>query len=275
MSEFLLAENLANVCDDEAQKAELYQEEGSRVARHLNSHRRHWSNMEWIGQNRRIVTAIGILLFAAFMICLWREPNPSSWMIQAGNFLTIVCGTFISEDATSITTGLMIGAGKLSPASGLLACFIGIFVGDFGLWYIGHQLRKVARRDGLAATEKRFWWLPGGITRDVSPFAAWLDRKGWIAILAARCLPGSRFPMYVAAGWSGWQPAKFAFWTLIGGAIWTPTIVLVVAWLGSSATEQLEYLVHSTIWSVLLIGGLLWATIWGIGKIAKRTEFPV
>ena len=29
MSEFLLAENLANVCDDEAQKAELYQEEGA------------------------------------------------------------------------------------------------------------------------------------------------------------------------------------------------------------------------------------------------------
>ena len=50
----------------------------------------------------------------------------------------IILATFASEDLTCITVGLLIGSNRLDAVIGLSGCFLGIFVGDVGLWLIGY-----------------------------------------------------------------------------------------------------------------------------------------
>ena len=58
-------------------------------------------------------------------------------------------GTFVSEDLTSITTGLLIRSGSVGLPAGLVACFLGIYFGDLGLWLGVEQTFAVAsRRNG-------------------------------------------------------------------------------------------------------------------------------
>src|SRR5262249_27802918 len=54
-----------------------------------------------------------------------------------GAVVAIALGTLVSEDLTCVTTGLLVRAGLLSYPSGAAACFLGIYVGDLGLWLTG------------------------------------------------------------------------------------------------------------------------------------------
>src|SRR5262249_26678474 len=51
--------------------------------------------------------------------------------------IAIMLGTFLSEDLTSIATGLLIQEGTLGWLPGILGCFLGIYFGDLGLWLLG------------------------------------------------------------------------------------------------------------------------------------------
>ena len=107
----------------------------------------------------------------------------------------IILATFASEDLTCIGVGLLIGSNQLDAVVGLSGCFLGIFVGDLGLWLIGYlaglgllQLPLVGR---LLPPQRR-----EGLRR-------WLDEPGAKALVAARFLPGARLPLYVASGLLG------------------------------------------------------------------------
>ena len=111
---------------------------------------------------------------------------------QLATALAIAAGTLISEDLTCIATGLLIGRGELSAATGVTACFLGIFLGDLGLWAIGHWLGRGASR----------WpWLGARLPRErLARLGDWLQRHAPAAIVTARFVPGLRLPLYVAAG---------------------------------------------------------------------------
>lgn len=140
--------------------------------------------------------------------------------------LAIAGGTFISEDLTCITTGLLIGRGELSAATGVAACFVGIFVGDLGLWIVGRWLRRGVRK----------WrWLDARLpSHRLAELGAWFDRHAPTAIVTARFVPGLRLPLYVAAGAVGRQPRAFVVWTLLAAAVWTPALVLASASVGEA-----------------------------------------
>src|SRR5262249_14614896 len=93
----------------------------------------------------------------------------------------IILATFGSEDLTCITAGLLARDGRLDLLVGLLGCFLGIFVGDLGLWLIGRLI-------GLGLLRRRWLGrlLPG---RRLDELGEWFDRRGWAAVLAARFLP--------------------------------------------------------------------------------------
>ena len=130
-------------------------------------------------------------------------------------------GTFVSEDLTCISTGLLIQEGVLAWWPGLIGCFLGIYVGDLGLWLLG----RFAGRQLLA----RPWIVPGR----VKALGQWFDDRGSIAIIAARFLPGTRLPLYVTAGMLGRNGWRFALWTLLAALAWTPLLVGGVALVGS------------------------------------------
>ncbi|MCG3127236.1 MAG: hypothetical protein CHACPFDD_02094 [Phycisphaerae bacterium] len=146
----------------------------------------------------------------------------------------ISAATFVSEDATCIATGLLIHSDQLNWALGLGACVLGIFLGDLGLWLAGRVFgrrmlgwRWVSTR--LPASRAEHW-------------GRWFDRRGWTAVLAARFLPGTRLPVYVAAGILGQRAGRFALWALLAALLWTPVLVLVVAALGEVVVAPIQRL---------------------------------
>jgi membrane protein DedA with SNARE-associated domain len=148
------------------------------------------------------------------------------------SILGIVLGTFVSEDLTCIATGLLIREGALGWWTGSLACFVGIYLGDLGLWLLGY----VAGRRALT------WrWVKSRLPADpAGRLDRWFEEKGWIAILAARFLPGTRLPLYLVAGIFGRKADRFALWTFIAAFVWTPLLVGGVALLGTEFVQFVE-----------------------------------
>lgn len=154
----------------------------------------------------------------------------SDWLHALG----ISAATFVSEDATCIATGLLIHSEQLNWAVGLGACVLGIFLGDLGLWLAGRVLgRRVLAWRWVSAR------LPAG---RVEHWGQWFDRRGWTAVLAARFLPGTRLPVYVAAGILGRRAGRFALWALLAALLWTPALVLLVAALGGVVVAPIRAL---------------------------------
>lgn len=162
--------------------------------------------------------------------------------------LAIVLATFVSEDLTCIAVGLLAASGQLPLGSGVAACFVGIYVGDLLLWGIG----RIAGRSALSWSwvERR---LP---QRALRMLGETLDRNLGTAVLAARFLPGTRFPLYVGAGILGCRAGAFAFWTGVAALVWVPLLVVGVALLGRTVVGPL-YLILAIAWGMLFLGRVL------------------
>ena len=160
----------------------------------------------------------------------------SPWL-KAG---VIMLGTFILEDPTSIAVGLFIKAGQIDPFVGGFAVLLGIFLGDFGLYMIGFLAGRSALRWRPIAA-----WVP---TRHVEKLGAWFDERGWKAVLASRFIPGSRLPLYIAAGVTGNKPGRFMLWTLMAVCIWVPVILFSVILLGNAARTPFQMILDFGGW---------------------------
>src|SRR6478735_7696288 len=75
-------------------------------------------------------------------------------------FVTFFFATFISEDAACIGAGALAASGEISIGLAISACFLGILVGDLGLYAIGRifgqrvlgfrLMRRMVSEDTLA-----------------------------------------------------------------------------------------------------------------------------
>lgn len=194
--------------------------------------------------------------------------------------LSLAAATFISEDLTCIAAGLLIREGALSPIVGISGCTLGIFMGDLGLWVIGWLAGGAARNVHWVA--KRF---PHKKAEEAS---AWFDRYGWSAIFISRFVPGTRFVTYIGAGLVGREVGRFMLWAFLASLVWTPSLVMLSAWLGDAVFEPIQAWLGSGVWAtvvtllllvVLLRTGYLLATPCGrfrlLAKISRlwRWEF--
>jgi pimeloyl-ACP methyl ester carboxylesterase/membrane protein DedA with SNARE-associated domain len=144
----------------------------------------------------------------------------------------LVAATFVSEDLTCISAGLLARVHRIDPFVAVFGCFLGIFVTDMWLWLTG---RWIGRR------VLRWRW----IARRVSPeslerFAVKFDRHLGKAVVASRFLPGTRLPMYVAAGIVSKRPVAFIVWLLLAASVWTPILVLAAMILGPVAAKPFQ-----------------------------------
>src|SRR5438552_10659540 len=101
--------------------------------------------------------------------------------------LAITFGTLASEDLACIAAGVLVAQRKLNFIAASLACFLGIFAGDAGLFLAGRLAGKAALKWRML---KRI--TPGAIDRA----SGWLERRGAIVILLSRFSPGLRLPTY-------------------------------------------------------------------------------
>lgn len=156
-------------------------------------------------------------------------------MRRLSTLLTIIAGTLASEDLTCIVVGLLIRQRELPWSLGLAGCYLGILLGDLSLWLVGRAAGATAMQ--WPALRRR---LPSD---DMSRLAEWLDRRGGYAVLAARFMPGARFPVYVAAGVLGRRATRFLGWAALAGLLWTPLLVGAVATLGDVVAGPLRRVV--------------------------------
>lgn len=146
-------------------------------------------------------------------------------------WFAIVLGTFASEDLTCIGTGLLIQRGQIGVTAGILACTIGIFLGDVGLWILGRGAgAAVLTWPSIARRVPQERWAHA---------RSWLDRHAAGAIVGSRFLPGTRFALYVLSGVLRLPLAVFATWALVASVLWTPTIVLLTAALGDVFVKRI------------------------------------
>ena len=104
----------------------------------------------------------------------------------AGFFL----GTFILEDVAAVGAGLLLATGDISWPAAFIACFLGIWMGDAGLY-------------ALARYAGRGWFERSSLRRfasKVSNSERWFAERGTPILIFSRVLPGARLPTYLAAG---------------------------------------------------------------------------
>lgn len=177
----------------------------------------------------------------------------SPWLQMA-----LICGaTWVSEDLTCIATGLLIRGQNLDLFVGIIGCFIGIFVGDLGLWLLGRVCgrrvlawRFVQRRLPAARFER---------------LGAWLDQHAFKAVITARFVPGTRFPVYVGAGIVGRRAGRFVLAALVASLLWTPLLVVFVVVLGDAVVVPLERFLGSG-WLALLAALALLFVVVRVGE---------
>ncbi|HZM60686.1 MAG TPA: VTT domain-containing protein [Vicinamibacterales bacterium] len=167
-------------------------------------------------------------------------------------FIALVLGTFVSEDLTSISAGLLVRAGDSALVPALTACALGVYVGDLGLWLAGRVLgRRLLTWPWIARRVDQ---------RALTALSMRIDDNLAVAVLASRFLPGSRLPMYLAAGIWGRRPIAFAGWSMIAVLLWTPLLVVLTAVYGTTLTTpllgELGGVSQFTMTAALLFAGL-------------------
>ena len=138
---------------------------------------------------------------------------------QAALALSIFLATFIYEDGATLLAATLAASGSLDPRIGLLTTFLGIWLGDMGLYGLGSSLgRRTAQSRWL-----RKYVRPESLTNA----EAWFARHGSLALGMSRAIPGSRLPLYVAAGALRLPVRMFAKTTAVCSAVWVSTIFAI------------------------------------------------
>jgi membrane protein DedA with SNARE-associated domain len=133
--------------------------------------------------------------------------------------LSIFAGTFVYEDGATLLAATLSAMGRLDPVLGLVAAFVGIWMGDIGLYAMGSTFRKYTAR-----------WRR--LQRFLKPeylekAQAWFAMYGSWALVMSRTIPGSRLPLYLAAGALHLPLRRFVQITGICAALWVSTIFAV------------------------------------------------
>ena len=149
------------------------------------------------------------------------------WVLGA-----LALATLVTEDITCIAAGVLVARGLLSFGAATGACLAGIFVGDLLLVAAGRWLGRPA----LARAPLKWFLTP----TTVESSARWFRAQGPKVILLTRFLPGSRLPLFVAAGILHAPLREVALTLLLAGVVWTPLLVGLAARTHGAILASLE-----------------------------------
>lgn len=141
--------------------------------------------------------------------------------------LGIALFTFVLEDAATVASGLLSAEGLIHPLWALTALYLGIVLGDIGLYGFGRLARE--NRWARRLLEKRSVTL----TRD------WMGRRLFTTVFGARFVPGLRLPTYTACGFFSLPFVRFALYSAVAAAAWTTLLFIVIFTFGRWAVEEL------------------------------------
>lgn len=139
--------------------------------------------------------------------------------------LTIILGTFILEDPTTVIVGVLAADGIISVPVALISLYTGIVVGDIGLYCLGWLASTHPRLKHYADHEF------------LAPFRVWLETRYILTIFSARFIPGSRFPTYTASGFFRSPLSTFILTAIVATSLWTTLLFCISYWFGNFTSE--------------------------------------
>lgn len=123
--------------------------------------------------------------------------------------VAIILATFILEDAATVMAAMEALQGTLPLSLALVSLFVGIVLGDLGLYGLG---RASARLPWLASV------LPA---HRQAMIRAWLTGRVFRVVATSRFLPGLRLPTYTTCGFLGADLRQFALGSALATLCWT------------------------------------------------------
>src|SRR5580765_6050154 len=164
----------------------------------------------------------------------------------AGFFLA----TFVLEDVATVGAGLLLFSGGISWPAAFIACFLGIWMGDAGLY-------------ALARYAGRGWFERSSLRRFAAKVAdseRWFAERGTPILIFSRLAPGARLPTYLAAGFLRVPLPRFLLITGVASCGWTVAILLLAQTFGERLTNWLGTYKHAGL-LLLGVGVVLFATL--------------
>jgi membrane protein DedA with SNARE-associated domain len=123
--------------------------------------------------------------------------------------IAIIVGTFILEDAATVIAAMQAEAGGMSIAVALAALFIGIVLGDLGLYGLGRLAGFMPWIDRLLPPRRQ------------DMMRGWLAGRVFRVVLVSRFLPGMRLPTYSTCGFLRADLKQFTLAAICATLCWT------------------------------------------------------
>ncbi len=136
-------------------------------------------------------------------------------------------GTFILEDATTVTCGLLVADNRMTLAAAYVGLASGIALGDLGLYIIGR----------LCGARIVAWGWVSKVKMERARL--WFDRNLVMAVVLSRFIPGMRTSTYSAAGIFSAHPWKFLTAAICASLVWTALLLFLVIQLGETVLPLL------------------------------------
>lgn len=140
--------------------------------------------------------------------------------------------TLISEDMACIAAGLLAAESVVPFVWALIGSFLGIFLGDVGLYVIG----RIGSIELLRRAPFRWMIKEYQIVQAETLF----QEHGAKLIFSSRLLPGSRLPIYAAAGVLGYSLWRFCLFMALAGGLSAAILVWLSRKLGNVVFDWLR-----------------------------------
>ena len=191
----------------------------------------------------------------------WPANDIADWMPfwqAAGFFLA----TFVLEDVATVGAGLLLATGAVTWPVAFFACFLGIWMGDAGLY-------AIARFGG------RNWFERSPLRRfsaKVATSERWFGERGTPILIFSRLVPGARLPTYLAAGFLRLPASKFLWVTGVASFIWTVIVLLLVQSIGAPLLDWLGNFKRGG-WAILALLVIVWGALHLIRTACRKVDF--
>lgn len=172
--------------------------------------------------------------------------------------LSILVTTFFLEDVAIGYAAILAAAGSLAPGLAFTALFIGVYIGDLGLYFLGAAAKHQPRVRRFIGEER------------IQRAGDWLKRRAIGTLMGARVIPGSRLPIYAASGFLNLPFPLFAGATAATSLTWTLALFTGIYAFGIHAAGLFGPFKYGAIFLAVLIvaGGPLFSS----KLLSRRTK---
>jgi membrane protein DedA with SNARE-associated domain len=189
-------------------------------------------------------------------------PDVLSFLLSHGSIALVVLALIVAglglpvpEDIMLLAAGVLVSRGQVSYVGALIACAIGVFIGDTFIFLI-------ARRLGPTALERR------PLNLLVTPerrerIEHMFEKYGNVIVFMGRHMAGLRAPTFAMAGMHRMPILKFWLWDGLGLCVSAPVVIGIGYWLGKNLDEaklllqRFEFIVLAAL-ATALIAFLVW-----------------